>query len=68
MSIQKTITDEAGKVTTVISEWEDEVESKWQQVHSKISQVLHHVETAARASGWASIAYAAWAFAKHLIP
>lgn len=67
MTIQKTITDVEGKVTTVINHWEDEVESTWTKIHGNISRVLNHAETAARASGWFGIAYAAWAFAKHLV-
>jgi hypothetical protein len=55
-------------VTSTVTKWDEEAETLWQKFHHQLSAWLNHAETAARASGWASIAYAAWTFAKHLVP
>jgi hypothetical protein len=56
-------TDAEGKVTTVVHQYEKDVHDKW----AALTLHINNLETAARASGWAGIAYAAFQFARHMI-
>lgn len=55
---------------TTIQKVESAAERDWVEVSAfwqKVGTYLSHLETAARASGWFSIAYAAYTFARHLV-
>ncbi len=58
-----TTTNAEGKVETVIHQYEADIHDKW----AWLTLHLSHLETAARASGWFGIAYAAYTFARHLV-
>jgi hypothetical protein len=67
MSVSTTTTTNAdGTVTKVVHEAESWLDEEGARFHDRFQSWAAHLESIARSSGWFSIAYAAFTFARHL--